>query len=90
MNNSVEAFFAWMNPIAGMFTDDSGYDDWRGNFDATKDIFFKTTRDEIQCAYIIRGEMDDSAESDFDIIVLGQWDFIKQTGWHSSDLKEEG
>ena len=75
--------FDWMNPISGMFTDNSGYHDWRGNFDATKDIGFITNTKAIMSAYIIRDE-------DFEFIVLGQWDFLKNTGWHDSDLKEEG
>jgi hypothetical protein len=87
---AVKEIFAWMNPISGMFRDNSGYADWRGNFDATKDIQFDWptaigSHAPIMSAYIVRGE-----NEDFEIIILGQWDFPKQTGWHSSDLKEEG
>jgi hypothetical protein len=88
MNKYEKAIFAWMNPISGMRTVNSGYNDWRGNFDATKDIHFRVTkRGTIISAYIIRDGLD---EEDWEIIVLGQWDHVKQTGWHSSDLKEEG
>jgi hypothetical protein len=84
MNKYEEAVFAWMNPISGMFRNNAGYTDWRGNFDATKDIQFITNQAAIMSAFIVRDE------EHWEVIVLGQWDFINKTGWHSSDLKEEG
>lgn len=76
--------FEWMNPISGMFTDNFGFENWLSNFESVKDIRFATTNEDIKNAYIVRG---DNVVPE-DIIVLGQWDFIKQTGWHSSDVEE--
>ncbi len=85
MNKFTEEVFAWMNPISGMFTDNSGFTDWRGHFDATKDLQVKWNVDGVMSLYIVRDDFED-----WEVIILGQWDFTKKTGWHSSDLKEEG